>query len=288
LRQVPAVKGDSALFFGAHVSIRRGFLEAAKLARRIGGSAFQYFPKNPRSLAIKTVDRRDAEACAAFCREHGIRSVAHVPYPTNLAADAGSYREAVVRSLLNDLDIAEACGSVGIVVHFGLYKGGDPLNGYKNIVATLNEVLSAWDGSAMVLIENQAGDHARMGMTFEELVGIRNLCVKPQLVGFCLDTCHAFASGLWNGTNWAEVQAKGESLGYFDHLKAVHLNDSVYPHGSHRDRHANIGRGEIGEQGFRDLLASPYVRNVPAILETPVAGATHGPEIAWLHRLAGE
>ncbi|MEF3301628.1 deoxyribonuclease IV [Paenibacillus sp. GYB003] len=274
------------MHFGAHVSIRGGFLEAAKLASHIGGTAFQYFPKNPRSLAVKKLDRRDAEACAAYCREHGMLSIAHTPYPTNLAVDAGDRREVVVRSLLNDLEIAEACGSVGVVVHFGVYKGTEPLNGYKNIVSTLNEVLSRWDGSALLLVENQSGEHARMGMTFEELVGIRNLCVKPESVGFCLDTCHAFASGLWNGADWDVVRAKGESLGYFRLLKAIHLNDSVYPHKSYKDRHANIGKGEIGENAFRSFLASMKAAPIPAILETPAGPAyTHEQEIAHLHRL---
>lgn len=275
------------MYIGAHVSIRHGFLEAAKLAHKIGGTAYQYFPKNPRSLTLKRLDRHDAEACAAFCRDNGIVSIAHMPYPCNLAADAGERREIVVRSLLNDLVIAEACGSVGVVVHFGIYKGAEPLDGYKNIVATLNEVLVNWDGAAQLLIENQSGEHARMGMTFEELVGIRNLCIKPESVGFCLDTCHAFAAGLWDGTNWSDVQAKGESLGYFQHLKAIHLNDSVYPYRSYKDRHANIGKGEIGEKPFRAFLASPYAERVPVVLETPVSAAsTHAQEIAEVHRLA--
>lgn len=274
--------------FGAHVSIRRGYLEAARLARSIGCESFQYFPKNPRSLALKTPDRRDAEACAAYCREHGLASIAHAPYPTNLAADAGERRETVVRSLLNDLDIADACGSVGVVVHFGIYKGPNPLDGYKNIVATLNDVLTRWQGSALLLIENQSGEHARMGMTFEELTGVRNLCAKPQSVGFCFDTCHAFASGLWGG-DWEELRGKGESLGYFEHLKAIHLNDSVYPRNSYKDRHANIGKGHIGEQRFRELLASRFAEEVPAVLETPAAaGNGHKQEIAELRRMAGE
>ncbi|MDF2659889.1 MAG: endonuclease [Paenibacillus sp.] len=277
------------MYFGAHVSIRHGFLEAAKQTHRMGGRAFQFFPKNPRSLSLKTMDRRDAEACAAFCREHDIRSIAHTPYPTNLAADAGERRQIVVRSLLNDLEIADACGAVGVVVHFGIYKGAERLDGYKNIVATLNEVVEQWEGTSQLLIENQSGEHARMGMTFEELTGIRNLCAHPHKVGFCLDTCHAFASGLWDGSNWGEVEAKGVSLGYFDELKAVHLNDSVYPHQSYKDRHANIGKGEIGETSLRKLLESPYLRHIPIVLETPTpAAGTHREEIAKLKSLSGE
>lgn len=274
------------MLLGCHVSIRGGYLEAAKLAERTGGRSFQYFPKNPRSLTIKAFDRRDAQACAAYCREKGMFSIAHTPYPTNLAAEAGERRTIVVRSLLNDLDIAEACGSVGVVVHFGIYKGPTLLDGYKSIVETLNEVLRSWNGSAKLLIENQSGEHARMGMTFEELVGIRNLTSKPEAVGFCLDTCHAFASGLWNGSDWEQVEAKGRQLGYFAHLHAVHLNDSVYPFQSYKDRHANIGKGELGSAAFRSFLASPAVRQVPLVLETPVsASCTHAQEIAELSRL---
>jgi deoxyribonuclease-4 len=275
--------------FGCHVSIRGGYLEAARLAERIGAESFQYFPKNPRSLAIKAFNEKDALACAAYCREKGIASIAHTPYPTNLAAEAGEHRETVVRSLLNDLEIAEACGSVGVVVHFGIYKGSELLDGYKNIIATLNTVLRCWEGSACLLIENQSGEHARMGMTFEELTGIRNLCSKPERVGFCLDTCHAFASGLWNGGDWSELLAKGSELGYFDHLKAVHLNDSVYPHKSYKDRHANIGNGKIGLAGFRHVLALPVPDDLPAVLETPVpSSGGHRKEIAVLRQLSEE
>jgi deoxyribonuclease-4 len=139
------------------------------------------------------------------------------------------------------------------------------------------------------LIENQSGEHARMGMTFEELTGIRNLCSKPERVGFCLDTCHAFASGLWNGGDWSELWAKGSELGYFDHLKAVHLNDSVYPHKSYKDRHANIGNGKIGLAGFRHVLALPVPDDLPAVLETPVpSSGGHRKEIAVLRQLSEE
>lgn len=278
------------MLFGSHVSIRRGFLEAAKTARSLGGRAFQYFPKNPRSLALKTPDWRDAEACAAYCRQAGMQSIAHTAYLMNLAVGAGEYREKMVASLLNDLAIAEACGSLGVVVHFGIYKGGgDPLEGYRNIVATLNEVLSHWEGAALLLLENQSGEHAPMGKTLEELTSVRKLCARPEAIGFCLDTCHAFASGLWNGHNWDEVSDRGEALGYFAHLKAVHLNDSRYPFASCRDRHAGIGKGWIGEAAFRELLASPHLEGIPIVLETPGdEGAGHSGELALLREWVEE
>lgn len=277
------------MYLGSHVSIRNGYLEAAKTAKRIGGRSFQYFPKNPRSLTIKTFDRRDAEACGVFCQEQDMLSIAHSPYPTNLAAEDDEKQEAVIRSILNDLAITDACGSVGLIVHFGTYKGADPLQGYIRIVETLNEVLRVWDGKTLILIENQAGDHSRMGMTLEELTQIRSLTSAPEKIGFCLDTCHAFASGLWDGHNWEEVIAKGEQTGYWEHLRAVHLNDSVYPTRSYKDRHANIGRGEIGLAAFRQFLASPFLTRMPVVLETHQSEhISHAEELVLLRRILEE
>ena len=117
---------------GCHISIRHGYLAAAKTALAIGASAFQYFPKNPRSLSVKAFSSSDAQACAAFCQEHNIASIAHTPYPTNLAVEDPKLRQVTLQSVLNDLEITEACGSVGLVVHFGKFKGPDLLQGYRN------------------------------------------------------------------------------------------------------------------------------------------------------------
>lgn len=268
---------------GCHVSIRNGFLAAARTARAIGANAFQYFPKNPRSLAMKTLDSADAAACREYCRTHGLASVAHAPYPANIAAEDEQTRAAVAASLLNDLAIADACGSVGVVVHFGTYKGKDALQGYKNSLQCLNSVLSRWEGSALVLIENQSGEGSSMGMTLDECVAIRQLSEFPEKIGFCLDTCHLFASGVWTGNNWTEVERHGEEIGYFRHLRAVHLNDSVYASGSRRDRHAFAGSGRIGEAGLKELLASRWIAAVPVLLETPKGkDGTHRGEIALI------
>ncbi len=256
---------------GGHLSIRGGYAKAAETAYRLGAGAFQYFPKNPRSLTVKDFDRRDAERCREFSRRNGILSVAHTPYPSNLAAtpgdDSGQY-ERTVLSLRNDLEIAEACGSVGIVVHFGTYKDRNPLQGYQNIIQCINEVLNGWQGEAKLLIENQAGDHGDMGMTLEELVQIRKLCAAPELIGFCLDTCHAFAAGMWTGDGDQQFASKAEKLGYWDGLAAVHFNDSKYPAHSRKDRHARVGQGHIGEQGFLQLLEIKAIRKQPLILES--------------------
>ncbi|MBB6638349.1 deoxyribonuclease IV [Cohnella thailandensis] len=275
------------MIIGCHLSTRRGYRETARTAVKLGGNAYQYFPKNPRSLQLKsTFDRAEAQRCAAWCRENGVVSVAHGPYPVNPAADAEA-AETMAACTLNDLEIAEACGSLGVVVHFGVYRASDPLQGYRNVIQYINIVLSRWKGKALILLENQAGDHGPMGTTLDELATVRSLCDKPEGVGFCLDTCHLFASGQWDGANWERLRERGLELGFWNSLKAVHLNDSRYPSGSKKDRHARIGDGHIGEEGFRELLASDVLEGIPKILETPAGpDGTHAEEMALVKRLS--
>lgn len=274
------------MYIGSHVSIRTGYLAAAKRAVQIGGKAFQYFPKNPRSLAYKTFNQEDARACAAYCHEHGLKSIAHTPYPTNLCPTSKEMRRLTVQSVLNDLDIANQCGSLGVVVHFGKWKGPNKLEGYQLMIDVLNEILEQWEGRALILLENNAGQSVKMGITLEELVQVRELCLEKEKLGFCLDTCHAFASGLWNGQNWDSFIRKAEEIGYLEHLCAIHVNDSAYPALSYRDRHANIGYGEIGLPGFVDLFSRREFRQIPCILETPTTATySHAQELEYISKL---
>lgn len=271
--------------FGYHISIRGGYAKAAQGAVAEGLTAFQYFPKNPRSLVIKSFDKRDAARCGAICREHGILTVAHAPYPTNLAAESGEQQNRVALSMLNDLEIAEFCGSIGVVVHFGVYKGPNPLEGYQRIIECLNRVTAQWDGAAKLLIEVQAGDHTFMGTTMEELAQIRGLCDHPEKLAFCLDTCHMFASGLWDGNPRAGWLDKAKSLGVLPHVAVIHFNDSLYPYGQKRDRHAVIAAGHIGEEGLKWLLSVPELQTVPFILETsPGQDGTYNEQLKFMQK----
>jgi len=277
------------LYFGCHVSIRHGYLGAAKNALSVGAQSFQYFPKNPRNIGVKQFDLADAKACAQFCRENNLQSIAHTPYPTEIALEDQTLRQQMILSIINDLEIAEACGSIGVVVHFGKYKGINPLDGYKLMIETLNQVFTKYNGKARILLENNAGQGGRIGITLEELVKVRGLTQFPEKIGFCLDTCHAFASGLWTGKNTKEFLNHGEKLGYFPHLMAIHLNDSMYPARSFRDRHANIGRGHIDVKYMKKLLEIPYVKEIPIVLETPTSNIySHKDELLFLQQVMNE
>lgn len=272
------------MILGSHVSIRDGYLAAAKRAVANQSSVFQYFPKNPRSLSIKKFDLEDTQNCRAFSQQHHLHSVAHTPYSTNLTPDKEK-KEFTILSILNDLEIATACGSIGVVVHFGnQISQTDPLASYHLMLDVLNNVLSQWDGEGKILLENNAGTKGGLGTTFEELVQVRNLCQFPEKLGFCFDTCHAFASGLWNGENTKEMLSKGEELGYWEHLKVIHLNNSKYPTGSKKDRHANILKnGYIDEQHLKSFVLSTEVNRDPLVLETPDdEGISHKEEIQLL------
>lgn len=272
--------------FGSHISIRDGYLGAAHHATKIGAKSFQYFPKNPRSLSVKEFDRRDANECARYCKDHDLLTIAHTPYPTNLVADEDQIK-LVMDSLLNDLEIANVCGSIGVVVHFGVLKNtANPLEGYQRMIGTLNDVLSRWEGEALLLLENNAGKSGPTGTRIEELVQVRQLTEHPDKIGFCLDTCHLFASGVWDGDNWSEIETKGIELGYFEQLKAVHLNNSAYPTRSMKDRHANIPYGKIKVKQMKEFLSSPVYRDIPFVLETPhESHFSHVDEINYLENL---
>jgi deoxyribonuclease-4 len=275
---------------GAHVSTRGGFLQAAKRAYEMGATAFQYFPKNPRSLGLKDPDLKNAELCREWCEENGIASIAHSPYPTNPAlgmtrGEAGFH--ATVASIRNDLHIADVCGSVGTVVHFGHLKSDQPLEGYQNLIHCLDTVLEDWNGQAKILLENQAGDHGPMGTTMEEMIQIRKLSQYPEHIAFCFDTCHAFASGMWHSNSEQDMLQKGRQLGYWDTLAAVHFNDSKYASGSCKDRHARIGQGFIGSKAMQELLSSPEFQRAVVVLETETGeDGTHKDDIevmrSWL------
>jgi deoxyribonuclease IV len=275
---------DRAMIFGCHVSIREGYLAAAKLAYKKGASAFQFFPKNPRSLMVKDFDQEDALSCREFCEAHQLTSIIHTPYPTSLTPTADK-KSLTIQSIINDLTIADACGAIGVVIHFGSpIQSSDPLESYQLMIEMLNLVLEQWEGEALILIENIAG--GSMGVTLEEHVQVRNLSQYPEKIGFCFDTCHAFASGLWNGVNTDHLIQKGISLCYWSEVKAFHLNNSKYQTGSGKDRHANIFQnGYIKETEFNNMITQPMFQNIPFILETPKdEGISYEEEIRQLHK----
>ncbi|MFD1426750.1 deoxyribonuclease IV [Kroppenstedtia sanguinis] len=274
---------------GCHVSVAKGFFKACKRADELGAGAFQVFTKNPRALRPKKVNYADAEKGVQFCREHGITLVAHTPYITNLSTPKEDLHEVTVRSIKEDLHIADTYGAVGAVVHCGKHVGEGVESGTRRMVETLNEILAEYEGKCLLLLENTAGQGSELGLAVDELVRIREATNHPEKIGFCFDTCHGFASGAWKPDSFDPLVDQMKETGYLEALVAIHFNDSKVPYNSRKDRHAQIGKGEIGSEGLARFLRCESFQGLPVILETPVEKEEeYAEEIRFLHQLQQE
>ncbi len=201
--------------------------------------------------------------------------VVHDSYLINLAAADEALRRKSVAAFRAELERAAALGADYLVAHPGSYRGQTLEEGIGRVAKSLVE--SARDLELevlMLLLENTAGSGASIGSRFEELSAIRELAAgKTGLeIGYCLDTAHCLAAGYDIATAGGlreTVRAAGNILG-MDNVRVMHANDSKAPLGSRVDRHEHIGRGYIGEEGFRRILRHPKLRRKPFILETPV------------------
>ncbi len=277
------------MLFGCHISVSKGFAKAAARAQELGAKSFQVFTKNPRGLRPKKLDYEDADKGKQFCEKQGIVLVAHTPYITNLSTHKEDLHEVTIRSIKEDLHIAEAYGAVGAVVHCGKHVGKGVEYGTERMVETLNKILSEYEGTTKLLLENTAGQGTELGLNIDELVKIRAATDYPEKIGFCFDTCHAFAAGAWSEDTFDELINHMEETGYLDHLVAIHFNDSKAPYNSRKDRHAKIGQGEIGTEALTQFLICDKLEGLPFILETPVENeAEYAEEIQMLRQIKQE
>lgn len=273
---------------GCHISVAKGFYKAAQKASELGADSFQVFTKNPRGLRPKKLNHTDAERGKHFCEENGISLVCHTPYITNLSTPKPDLHEVTIRSIKEDLMIAEAYGAVGAVVHCGKHVGEGEEYGRKRMVETLNKILADYEGKTKLLLENTAGQGSELGLAIQELVEIREATDAPEKIGFCFDTCHGFAAGIWTEETFSDLVNEMEETGYLENLVAIHFNDSKAPYGSRKDRHEKIGKGEIGAEALSLFLKDRRFEGLPVVLETPVDDEQeYSEEIKYLHELKG-
>ncbi len=274
---------------GCHISVGKGFYKASQRASELNATAFQVFTKNPRALRPKKLNERDAQQGKNYCQENGIILVAHTPYITNLSTPKEDLHELTIRSIKEDLQIANAYGAVGAVVHCGKHVGKGEEYGRTRMVETLNKILADYEGDTKLLLENTAGQGSELGLTIRELAEIREATDYPEKIGFCFDTCHGFAAGIWSGSTFSELVDEMKTTGYLSHLVAIHFNDSKVPFNSRKDRHEKIGKGEIGAEALAKFLRCDDFQHLPIVLETPVEDEReYMDEIAYLHRLRQE
>jgi deoxyribonuclease-4 len=279
---------------GIHTS-RAGSLEnAAVKAGELGANTFQIFSSSPRMWRASAPDPADVRRFRTVRERLDLRPLAiHTNYLVNLATLDPVIRERSVASFRGELDRAAAIGAEYLVLHPGNYKGQSLEQGIAAFVLGLAEAARGFNAPGVtVLLENTVGSGCQIGSRFEELRMIRDLAARETdlKLAYCLDTCHLFASGfdIAQATGLARtVAAVDRTLG-LDLVRVIHSNDSKGALGSHLDRHENIGKGKIGEAGFRRILTHPALRDKAFILETPVdEEGDDQRDVDALKRLAG-
>lgn len=270
------------MYIGAHMSIGKGFAAAVEQAQRIGGNTLQFFTRNPRGAAAKALMPKDVEAVKEKRAQFGFGPlVAHAPYVINLASPKDDLWELAVRVIQEDLARMSLLGVEYLTLHPGSHVGAGAAAGVARIAEGLNRIL-AEGSSTMILLETMAGSGTEVGGTFEEIAQIIEGVERKDRLGVCLDTCHLFGAGYDVKDNLDEVIRQFERVIGLERLKAVHLNDSLQPLGSRKDRHANIGEGLIGAEALKRVVRHPQLEHLPFILETPGGIERYEKEIALL------
>ena len=276
---------------GAHVDSSGGLHLAFERAKAMGADAIQVHPTPPGFWGSPKLDETRIANFKEAAANHGNPPFYfHAVYLINLAGDDPTLRQRSESTLAGYLKAADDLGVHGVIFHVGSHKGAGFEKRLPSITGHLRRVLERADPrSARLLIENNAGLGGCVGAKFEEIRQMLDALDNDPRVAVCFDTCHAFASGYDERTD-ADVKKTIDELDRvigLDRVLVIHTNDSVTGLGSNRDRHANIGDGQIGEKGFRALLHEPRLAKLPFILEVPGAGG--GPDaeqVATLKRLA--
>lgn len=259
---------------GAHQSIAGGYYKSVEIARRTGCDCVQLFTKNNNQWRAKPITPVEAKAFRDKLAELGVsHPLSHDSYLINLGSPDDELWKKSIDAFVVELQRAELLGIPYVVAHPGSYTTSSESAGLKRIIRALNEVHRQTKGlAAKCLLENTAGQGSNLGWRFEHLATIFDGVRDPdRLGGVCIDTCHLFAAGYAISAEKefkATLRALDKLVG-LETVKAFHVNDSKAKFGSRVDRHAGIGRGEIGLEAFRLLVNDRRFLKVPMYLETP-------------------
>lgn len=254
------------LRLGRHISVAGGMEISFERAEAIGCSAMQLFVTNPRSWAMSKIDQASLDRYCERSEKSSVKDViAHMPYLPNLSSSDKAIYAKSIKSLKANLERCELLGIGHLVAHMGSHMGLGVGKGLDNIAAAIDEV----DGIApgvKILLENEAGQNNSVGADLAEMKKVYDKASSSRL-GFCLDTCHMFAMGY--DIRDHKVLSRIDSTIDMRNVHAIHLNDAKMGLGSKRDRHANIGMGYIGLEGFRSFLSYGDMSSKILVLETP-------------------
>ena len=272
------------LYVGCHLSASAGNLEMVKTAESIGANTFAFFTRNPRGSKAKEQDPADCAAAVQALQEKGFgKLVAHGAYTMNLCTAEASARAFAADVLCDDLRRMAALPGNYYNFHPGSHVGQGTDTGISQICDALKKALAP-GYPVTVLLETMAGKGSEVGGRFEELKAIMD-GVGSNDIGVCLDTCHVSDAGYDIVGDLDGVLAEFDRVVGLDKLKALHLNDSKNPFGSHKDRHEVIGSGSLGVETFLQVVNHPVLKTLPMILETPQELPGYAKEIALLRSL---
>jgi len=272
------------LRIGCYLSSSKGFLSMGKEAVKIKANTFQFFMRNPRGGAVKPLNLADIDAFRSFAVENNLQAIlGHAPYTVNPCAEKENLRKFAHDVIKDDLQRLEHIPNSMYNFHPGSHVKQGTEIGIALIANMLNEIIEP-DQKTAILLETMAGKGTEIGGRFEE---IRDIITKVNLqehLGVCLDTCHVFDAGYDIVNNLDGVLNEFDKVIGLNKLKAIHLNDSKNPIGSHKDRHEKIGDGQIGLDAFVRIINHPALKSLPFYLETPndIEGYAH--EIAMLEK----
>lgn len=273
------------LRIGCHLSSSKGFLNMAKTAESIGANTFQFFTRNPRGGAAKEWQEQDIQAMLQYFAEKGIaKPLAHAPYTLNACAKDGGLREFALKTMQEDIQKLEQIPGTMYNFHPGSHVQQGTEIGIDLIAKQLNQILTP-EQSTIVLLETMAGKGSEVGRCFEELRSIIDKVEFSDKIGVCLDTCHVWDGGYDIVGQLDEVLNEFDTVIGLERLRAIHLNDSMNPCGSHKDRHEKIGQGYIGTEAFERIINHPELRDLPFYLETPNELEGYQAEIELLKKL---
>jgi len=261
------------MLIGAHVSPAGGPAQAIERGVERTCRAIQIFNQNPRAWKPREYSE---EEIAAF--RHALEAsevdalLIHAVYLLNCASEDAEIRAKSRTALISALHAGAALGATGVVLHPGSAKAGDVEEAIGRAGKVIAEALSETDGCVLHL-EDTAGAGGTLGRSFEELAALVEAAGGGRRLGVCLDSCHLLASGydVRSADALAGVLDDFDSLVGLDRLGSLHVNDSATELGSNRDRHANLGDGEIGAEGIAAFLSEPRFEGMPCVLEGPGA-----------------
>lgn len=257
------------LNIGCHLSSSKGFKHMGEEALTINANTFQFFSRNPRGSKAKAVDKKDTEKLNEIAKNNNFAPIlAHAPYTLNACSNDEGLREFARNTMASDLEIMEYIPNNLYNFHPGSHVGQGVDIAIDYISDMLNAILKE-EYHTTVLLETMSGKGSEVGASFEE---IRRIIDKVELnhkLGVCLDTCHVYSAGYNIVEDLDGVLEQFDKIIGLERLKAVHLNDSMMPFNSRKDRHEKIGKGTIGLDAIIKFINHPKLAHLPYYLETP-------------------